>query len=296
MTAQALSATALVSPGHLGCAGCTATSAMRYALEALGPRTIVVIPACCWSIICGPFPHSAMRVPTFHSAFETGAVTAAGIRASLDMKGCHDINVMTWAGDGGTFDIGIQALSGAAERNDDIIFVCYDNEAYMNTGVQRSSATPEGAWTTTTPSDKMRPKKNMMEIMAAHAIPYAATACVAFPDDFVAKMKKARDIRGTRFFHVLATCPTGWRIASSQAVKIARLAVHTNAFPLYEIVNGERYTITVKSRNLPVGEYIKPQGRFRNLTDQGIARIQDAVDRNWARLNKLAREKDVGCQ
>ena len=267
MNAQAVSDAELVSPGHSGCAGCTAVSAMRYALEALGPSTIVAMPACCWSIICGPFPHSALRVPTFHTAFETGAVAAAGIRASLDMQGRDDVNVMAWAGDGGTFDIGIQALSGAAERNDDIIFVCYDNEAYMNTGVQRSSATPEGAWTTTTPSDKVRPKKNIMEIMAAHVIPYAATACVAFPDDFIVKMKKARDIRGTRFFHVLATCPTGWRIPSSHAVKIARLAVHTNAFPLYEVENGERYTITVKSRNIPVRQYLEPQGRFRNLTE-----------------------------
>lgn len=290
MTAQTELHEDLMSPGHLACAGCGAAPAMRYALEALGPRTIVVMPACCWSIICGPFPYSALRVPTFHTAFETGAVAAAGIRASLDMQGKHDVKVMAWAGDGGTFDIGIQALSASAERNDDIIFVCYDNEAYMNTGIQRSSATPAGAWTTTTPGDKFQPKKNMMEIMAAHGIPYAATASIAFPDDFIRKMKKAGAIRGTRFFHVLASCPTGWRIPSSLSVKIARLAVHTNVFPLYEIEDGERYTISVRSRNLPVGDYLSPQGRFRNLTDEKIARIQRAVDRNWERLNRRAQE------
>jgi pyruvate/2-oxoacid:ferredoxin oxidoreductase beta subunit len=290
MTAQTDLHEELMSPGHLACAGCGAAPAMRYALEALGPRTIVVMPASCWSIICGPFPHSALRVPTFHTAFETGAVAASGIRASLEVQGKHDVNVMAWAGDGGTFDIGIQALSATAERNDDIIYVCYDNEAYMNTGIQRSSATPAGAWTTTTPGAKLQPKKNMMAIMAAHSIPYAATASIAFPDDFIRKMKKAGKIPGTRFFHVLASCPTGWRIPSSLSVKIARLAVHTNVFPLYEIEDGERYTITVRSRNLPVRDYLVPQGRFRNLTDEKIAQIQQAVDRNWARLNRLGAE------
>jgi pyruvate/2-oxoacid:ferredoxin oxidoreductase beta subunit len=208
------------------------------------------------------------------------------------MQGRTDVSVMAWAGDGGTFDIGIQALSGAAERNDDIIYVCYDNEAYMNTGNQRSSATPRGAWTTTTPGDKSRPKKNIMEIMAAHGIPYAATACIAFPEDFMAKMRKAREIRGTRFFHLLATCPTGWRIPSSQSIRIARLAVHTKAFPLYEIEDGEYYTITVQPRNLPVGEYLKPQGRFANLTEEKIVEIQQQVDQNWAKLKRRAQAQE----
>ncbi len=278
----------LMSPGHLACAGCGAAPAMRWALEALGPRTIVVMPACCWSIICGPYPHSALRVPTFHTAFETGAVTAAGIRASLDMQGLQDINVMVWAGDGGTFDIGFQALSAAAERNDDIIFVCYDNEAYMNTGIQRSSATPAGAWTTTTPGGKIRPKKNLVEIMAAHRIPYAATASIAFPDDFISKMTKAKGIKGTRFFHVLATCPTGWRIPSSHTVKLARLAVYSRAFPLYEVEDGERYTITVHPRDLPLRDYLEPQGRFRGLTKDQIEGLQEEVDRTWNRLTRLA--------
>ena len=286
MTAQMTAEKELMSPGHLACAGCGGALAMRYALEALGPRTIVVLPACCWSIIAGPFPHSTLRVPTFHAAFETAAVTAAGVRAALEMQGKSDINVMAWAGDGGTFDIGIQALSGAAERNDDIIYICYDNEAYMNTGIQRSSATPGLAWTTTTPRGKLRAKKNIMAIMAAHMIPYAATASIAFPDDFITKLKKAAGISGTRFFHVLATCPVGWRIPSSLSVKMARLAVHTNVFPLYEIEEGERYRLTVPSRNLPVQDYIKPQGRFHNLTAEMIDGIQREVDRSWTKLNR----------
>lgn len=281
-----------MSPGHLACSGCGAASAMRYALKALGKRTIVVLPACCWSIISGPFPYSTLRVPLVHTAFETGASLASGIKAALEIKGDNETTVMAWAGDGGTFDIGLQALSGAAERNDDIIYVCYDNEAYMNTGIQRSSATPWGAWTTTTPvpNFKDRPKKNMMEIMAAHQIPYAATASIAFPEDFMRKMKRAKETKGMKFIHVLATCPTGWRIPSNLSVKVARLAVYTNVFPLYEIEDGIRYTINVESKNLPVKEYLKVQGRFQHLKEEEIAYFQDCVNREWERLLRKAME------
>ncbi len=282
----------LISPGHLACAGCTATLAMRYTLEALGPRTVLVMPACCWSIICGPFPHSAVRVPVFHCAFETGAVTASGVRAAMDMQGNEDVNVVTWAGDGGTFDIGFQALSGAAERNDDIIYICYDNEAYMNTGIQRSSATPPGTWTTTTPAGKLRPKKNIVEIMAAHRIPYAATACVSYPDDFIAKMRKAKDIKGTRFFHVLAPCPTGWRIDSAKAVKIGRMAVKSRAFPLYEIDDGDRFTLTHEEEQIPIADYLNAQGRFEKLNAEAAADMQQEVDKNFRRLQKLSAARD----
>ncbi|MCX5907954.1 MAG: thiamine pyrophosphate-dependent enzyme [Deltaproteobacteria bacterium] len=210
--------------GHLGCAGCGATMAMRYALKALGEQTVIVMPACCWSILAGPFPYSAIKVPLFHTAFETGASTASGVRAALDIRGDVETTVVAWAGDGGTFDIGIQALSGAAERNDNILYFCYDNEAYMNTGIQRSSATPFATWTTTTPTKhpKGQPKKNMVEIMAAHRIPYTATCSVAFPDDMMRKVAKAKSIRGTKFIHIFSPCPTGWKAPSSQAVKIAR--------------------------------------------------------------------------
>ena len=160
----------ILNPGHVACQGCGATLAMRYALKALGRKTIIVLPACCWTVIDGPFPYSSAGVPLFHTAFETGASVASGVRAALEIKGKKDINVLTWAGDGGTMDIGIQALSGAVERGDNLIYVCYDNEAYMNTGIQRSSSTPYGAWTSTTPvkTFKKSPKKNMVEIMVAH--------------------------------------------------------------------------------------------------------------------------------
>jgi pyruvate ferredoxin oxidoreductase beta subunit/2-oxoisovalerate ferredoxin oxidoreductase beta subunit len=280
-----------MTPGHLACPGCGASLGMRLALKALGPRTMVVVPACCWSIIAGPFPYSAVQVPLFHTAFETAAAVASGIRAALEMKGQSDVTVLAWAGDGGTFDIGIQALSGAAERNEDFLYICYDNEAYMNTGIQRSSATPQGAWTTTTPDGYVedRPKKDIVGILAAHRIPYAATASVAFPDDFVRKVQKARAIQGTRFIHLLSPCPPGWRIASEESIEVARLAVHTKIFPLYEIEDGERYTITVEPEGLPVTEYLKRQGRFRNVSDEDIERIQHEVDRRWAELVERAK-------
>jgi pyruvate/2-oxoacid:ferredoxin oxidoreductase beta subunit len=274
-------------PGTVDCQGCGAAYAMRLALKALGPKTMVVIPACCWSIIAGPFPTSALKMPIYHTAFETAAALASGMKAGLSIKE-RDATVLAWAGDGGTFDIGIQALSAAAERNEDFIYVCYDNEAYMNTGVQRSSATPWGAWTTTTPRKhpKDRPKKNMMEIMAAHRIPYVASATVGHPEDFVRKLKKAKEIKGTRFFHVLATCPTGWRSPPELMLELPRLAVETCVFPLYEIENGV-YSISKKPRqNLPVTEYLKVQGRFRHLTDQQIQYIQDQVDETWDLLLK----------
>ncbi|MHB8055576.1 MAG: thiamine pyrophosphate-dependent enzyme, partial [Candidatus Aminicenantales bacterium] len=175
----------LVGSGNLACQGCGANLALRYVLKAFGKRTVICIPACCWAVIDGAFPHSCMGIPVYHCAFETAASTATGVKAGLEMVGDAETQVIAWAGDGGTFDIGLQALSGAAERNEDILYVCYDNEAYMNTGIQRSSATPTGAWTTTTPVKfpKNQPKKDIDAIMAAHRIPYQATASIAFPED-----------------------------------------------------------------------------------------------------------------
>ena len=188
-------------PGHVGCPGCGAAIAMRFVLKALGEKMIMVMPACCWSVIAGPYPTSTLKIPVIHSAFETGGATASGVRAALDMKGDTETTVVTWAGDGGTFDIGFQALSGAVERNEDFIYVCYDNEAYMNTGIQRSSSTPYGAWTTTTPGKdwkKMR-KKNIVEALVAHRIPYAATASISYPEDLIRKVRKAKPSRAPGF-------------------------------------------------------------------------------------------------
>jgi pyruvate/2-oxoacid:ferredoxin oxidoreductase beta subunit len=276
--------------GHLACSGCGATLGMRYALKALGEDTIVIIPASCWSVIAGFFPYSSLKVPVYHVAFETAASTATGVKAGLEMKGDSTTTVLAWAGDGGTFDIGLQALSGAAERNDDFIYVCYDNEAYMNTGVQRSSATPFLTWTTTTPihQAKGEAKKNIMEIMAAHRIPYAATASVAYPEDLFNKMKKAKEIKGLRFIHILSTCPTGWRLPAQLSIKAARLAVLTRIFPLYEIEYGEKYTLNIKPEFHPVEEYLKIQGRFSHLTDLEMAVIQENVEKTWEKLLEKA--------
>jgi len=278
--------------GHVGCPGCGAAIAMRFFLKALGDKTIMVMPACCWSVIAGPYPQSALKIPLIHSAFETGGAVASGVRAALDMKGDKETTVVTWAGDGGTFDIGFQALSGAVERNENFIYVCYDNEAYMNTGIQRSSSTPYGAWTTTTPGadwKKLR-KKNIVEALVAHRIPYAATANIAFPEDLVRKAQKAKAIKGSRFIHVYASCPTGWRIPSEMSIKIARMAVQTNIFPLYEVEDGLRYTINYKPKEYLVREYFKLQGRFRHLTDKDLDQIQEMVNEDWELLLRKAGE------
>jgi pyruvate/2-oxoacid:ferredoxin oxidoreductase beta subunit len=281
----------LMSSGHKGCQGCGGVMAMRYALKALGKDTIVVIPACCWTVLEGEFPYTSLRVPLLHTAFETAASASSGVRAALKARGKDDVTVMAWAGDGGTFDIGMQALSGAVERNEDFIYVCYDNEGYMNTGIQRSSSTPYGAWTTTTPVDAFEKahKKNMVDIMVAHGIPYTATACIAYPEDLIRKMKKAKEIRGAKFIHILAPCPSGWRFASHETVKLARLAVETNIFPLYEVEYG-KYTISRKPKKKPARDYLALQGRFRHLSDEVAAEIQAKVDENWEKL--LRKEKE----
>ena len=285
-----------LAPGHLGCAGCGATLAMRLVLKALGRQTVLVIPACCWSIIDGMSPYSAAGVPVMHTPFASAAAAAAGVRTALDIKGDTETTVVAWAGDGGTFDIGIQALSAAAERNENFIYICYDNEAYMNTGVQRSSATPLGAWTTTTPAAhlKEQPKKDLLAIMAAHRIPYAATATVAYPDDLIAKVERAKRIRGTRFIHLLSPCPPGWKIASEQSVHHSRLAVRSRVFPLVEIEDGETWRVTLDPEPVPLEEYLKGQGRFRHLTKnpEAVKRVRASVEARWKTIVARAAASD----
>jgi pyruvate/2-oxoacid:ferredoxin oxidoreductase beta subunit len=278
----------LLDSGHLACPGCGAALAMRMVLKGLGERTVVALPACCWSIIAGPYPQSSLRVPLYHTAFETGASVASGIKAALLARGDTETTVVAWAGDGGTFDIGLQALSGAAERNEDILYVCYDNEAYMNTGVQRSSATPLGAWTTTTPGvhTKAHPKKDMLAILAAHRVPYAATATPAFPEDLLAKVKRAKETRGTRFLHLLAPCPPGWKTADDETIELARMAVRSRVFPLLEVENGDRWRFTIEHPAEPVAPYLERQGRFRHLTAAQKAEIQAEVDAHWTALER----------
>ncbi len=281
----------ILGHGHLACAGCGAAVAMRLTLKALGEKTVMVFPASCWSIVPGSWPYSSYRITAVHAGFVTGAATASGVRAALDVRGDDETLVAVWAGDGGTFDIGLQALSGAAERNEDLLYICNDNEGYMNTGTQRSSATPLFAWTTTTPvmQPKENPKKDIMAIMADHHIPYAATATIAYPEDLIRKLEKAKGIRGTRFIHLFSPCPPGWKMPSEQTIKISRLAVRSRLFPLYEIENGRNYTIQEEHRVVPVKEYLKLQGRFSHLTEKDIEITQRNVDDTWERLLRRAR-------
>ncbi len=270
--------------GHAACPGCGLAIGMKLVFQAMGPRTIAVIVPSCEGSIGGVYPVTAYGVSTFHSAFEIAAPTAAGIANALKIQGKDDIQVVAFAGDGGTFDIGLQSLSGATKNNEDIIYVCLDNEAYMNTGIQVSSATPSYAWTGTTPRGNPGRKKNIMEIMAAHYNPYSATAAIGFPQDLRRKIEKAKRIRGTKFIHMLVPCPTGWRTSSDLAPELSVLAVETNVFPLYEIENGTTYTINHQPRRLPVQDYLLKQGRFKHLKEEQISQIQKEIDEEWNRL------------
>jgi len=272
--------------GHGACPGCAMPVVMRNTLHAVGQNTITVITASCLGTILCTFPFSPIKITTYATPFASAAAAASGIKAALDMQGNTQTTVLAIAGDGGTFDIGIQALSAAAERNDDFIYLCYDNEAYMNTGIQRSSATPWGAWTTTTPPAKLKsqPKKDIVEIVAAHRVPYAATASIAYPEDFAHKIQKAKETRGFKFIYALSPCPVGWRFSSELTVRLARLAVQTKVFPLYEVENGERYILNVEPEGIPVSEYLRPQGRFSFLREGDMERIQENVEREWERL------------
>ena len=272
--------------GHGACPGCAMPVVMRHIYHTLGQDTISVLTASCLGTIVLTYPFSPTQIPTYSTPFASAAAAASGIKAALDMKGHAQTTVVAIAGDGGTFDIGIQALSAAAERNDDFIYICYDNEAYMNTGIQRSSATPWGAWTTTTPpaSLKNQPKKDIVEIMAAHRVPYAATASVAYPEDFMGKIKKAAEIRGFKFIYVLSPCPVGWRFASENTIRLARLAVQSKIFPLYEVEEGDRYILSMEPDGVPVNEYLELQGRFSFLREGDLERIQEHVNHEWERL------------
>ena len=273
-----------MKPGHSACPGCGVAMAMRLVLRALGDEAVVVVVPSCSAVISGTYPNTALRVSAYHSAFETAAPTAAGIANALKLLGQEDRPVVAFAGDGGTFDIGLQSLSGAADRNENIVYVCLDNEAYMNTGIQASSATPLFAWTATTPSGRFGRKKRLMEIIAAHRVPYAATASVGYPKDLMEKVDRAKRTRGTRFIHVLAPCPTGWRMPENLTVRAAILSVQTRVFPLYEVEEGTRYRLTQPSEGFPVADYLRIQGRFRHMREDEVESTQREVDEEWERL------------
>jgi len=289
-----------ITSGHRACQGCGEVLALRMLLKALGEDVVVANATGCMEIISTGYPQTAWLHPYIHVAFENAAAVGSGVEAGLKAlrrKGRiadRDVKTIAIAGDGGTADIGLQALSGAMERGHDMIFFCLDNEAYMNTGIQRSSATPFMAATTTSPAGKAIPgqrtgKKNVPEIMVAHKVPYVATACPSYPIDLINKVKKAKAVKGPAYIHIFSMCPTGWRCASEITVKLGRLVVETGVFPLYEVENGKyRLTMEVPEKLRPVGDYLKPQGRFRHLTPSDIETIQGRVNREWEiLLNKV---------
>ena len=279
-----------LNQGDFACPGCGAGLSMRHALKVLGEKTVIVMPACCWSIIAGGLPTTALQVPLIHVPFAVAAAVASGIKNAYDAEGKHDINVVVWAGDGGTFDIGLQALSGAAERREDILYVCYDNEAYMNTGIQKSSATPPGAWTTTTPTGNPIEfeKKDIFNIVVSHNPAYVATTTIAYPDDFYKKFEKAKKIKGFRFIHLLSSCPPGWKIDSQDSLKVMRLAVESGIFILMEKEGENEINVTYKPEKIiPVKEYFKAQGRYRHLKDDLIKKIQERINRRLKKYQIL---------
>jgi pyruvate ferredoxin oxidoreductase beta subunit len=289
----------LFAPGHRACIGCAEALAVRMVADTLGENVIIANATGCMEIVSSQLPYTSWNVPWIHTLFENTAAVASGIEAALKArvrKGTSDLKdtkVIAMAGDGGTSDIGLQALSGALERGHNMIYFCFDNEAYMNTGIQRSSSTPYGATTTTSPAGKtsigqVTWKKNMPAIAAAHNIPYVATACPSYYKDLEKKVKKAKEVKGPAYVQILSPCPTGWRFQPDNAIEVGRLAVQTGIFPLYEVENG-KYKITVKTAKLkPVSEYLKMQGRFRHLSESSIKSIQERIEKEWAYLQRLA--------
>ncbi len=281
-------------PGNSTCQGCGLDLALRWAMKALGQNTVTVSPASCSNVVTGVWPKSAPDWPWFNMAFAGATAAATGMKHGLIAKGKGHYNVVVWAGDGGTTDIGLQGISGAAERNEDIIYVCYDNEAYQNTGNQRSSSTPHGVVTTTTPYGKEQHKKNLPMIMAAHNIPYIATASISDPMDLYDKFKKAKDIKGFRYLHILSPCPPGWRTEAKDTIHQAKMAIDCGIFPLFEIENG-KLTLNGKSARMhdktkrkPLGEYFtkKNQGRFKKIDENTLKVLQTDTDQWWAWIDR----------
>ena len=278
----------LLCSGHVACPGCIEALSLRRVLASLGPDTVAVIPPSCLAIIAGAQPLSGLRIPVYQPALEASAASASGLRRALDALGKKDTQVVVFAGDGGTYDIGFQSLSSAAERNENILYFCFDNEGYMNTGAQKSSSTPHYARTGSTPAGKPTKKKNLTEIMAAHEIPYVATACAGFPADLMRKVDKAKTMRGMRLVTLLVPCLDGWGVPEDQGIALARLAVETGVFPLYEVEDGRRYTLNVSRKSRPVREYLEKQGRYSAIDEATVQALQGEVDDAWARLLERA--------
>jgi pyruvate ferredoxin oxidoreductase beta subunit len=290
-----------VSAGHRSCVGCGEILVLRLATKAIGRDLIVASATGCMEIVTSTFPQSAWEVPWIHVAFENAAAVASGIDAGLKAlrrkgKIASDRKpvILAIAGDGGTADIGLQALSGALERGQDFLYICTDNEAYMNTGIQRSSATPYGAMTTTSPAGKLSIgqvtwKKDVPAIAAAHNIPYVATACPTYYLDLMNKVKRGAMTPGPAYIHTFAPCPTGWRYPGELSIEVGRLAVQTGIFPLYEVINGSWKLNMDFAKRKPVSDYLKTQGRFKHLTKESIDEIQRRVDEQFLRIKMLQR-------
>ncbi|RMH05021.1 MAG: pyruvate synthase subunit beta [Planctomycetota bacterium] len=277
--------------GNTNCGGCGMSIALNMFSRAIGRRRVqMVIPACCGIVTAGAYPFSAYGAPVVASTFASAAAVASGLARVARMNG-EPTRVVAWAGDGGTYDIGMATVSAAAERNEDVLFVCYDNEIYGNTGGQRSSATPAGATTTTTPRGKELEKKDIVGILAAHRVPYCATVSLAHPEDALRKFQYALDAPGFRFLHVLSPCPTGWKSEPAEGIELVRLAIRAGLFPVYEVFDGFRTVINVEPELSPTAleRYFALQGRFRkNAVDLG--RIQEMIERNWKHLRARARD------
>jgi len=278
MTEIKTPAKGLVAHGVSTCAGCGLELVIRKILEVLGENTVIVIPPGCAALFSGYGNETALKIPGFQGNLENTAAYAAGIKAGFEVQGRDDVTVLAFAGDGATVDIGIQALSGMFERGDKVLYVCYDNEAYMNTGIQGSGATPLKAITTTTPGGKVTPKKNMLEIAAAHGIPYVASASIAYIPDLKKKVEKAKNTDGPSYLHIHTPCPTGWLYDPGLTIEIAKSAVETGAWILYEIEKGKRKLNRKIDKLKPVKEYLKFQKRFKNLDEKDMEEIQQDID------------------
>ena len=301
VTLKQLQVEELYGPGHRTCAGCGASVMARMTLKSLNRPAVVVNATGCLEVASTIYPYTAWSVPWVHGLFENAPAIASGIETYLKSRngGKADADIVVFGGDGGTFDIGLQALSGALERKHDFVYICYDNEAYMNTGIQRSSATPEGAWTTTTPvgsvsAGKTGPKKDLIAFGLAHHIDYAATASVAYWSDFITKVQKAAQVEGPALVHVISPCPLGWRFKTDQTIQLARLAVQTRYFPLYEVEKG-RYKLTVNPLPHPVDDFLKMQGRFSHLFQpenaEHLATLKAQIEEHWTALQELCQGK-----
>jgi pyruvate ferredoxin oxidoreductase beta subunit len=279
-------------PGTSFCAGCGGALSLRLALRVLGKRTVLVIPANCISA-AHSYPKTAFKIPVLNVAFASAPAVASGLLAALKVREIRDVTVVVWAGDGGTADIGLQALSGAAHRKENILYVCYDNEGYMNTGVQESGATPFGALTTTSTIGKKEFKKNLPFIMKEHDIPYIATANVSYPQDYIQKLRKALTFEGLKYIHLLSPCPPGWRIPADETIDAGRLAVETGAWALFEIENGlfrlsgPSAKLLDEVRRKPIEEYLKIQQRFSKMTPEDIDTLRDWINSSWRRYAQL---------